>query len=305
MTYYARTIMTTNPPTYQIWQFDNDLAVLVGVTNPEQTPGGSFRAQPGEPILDAIRRQATGWFGLNGESPFHKIDLVPGQYYPRMARPRSPHLKESPGINPGEAIELNSIAVAHGQLNALTTQLDQICQTVHPTDKTFETFGHSIRNLLILACTEVESHWRGILTANGVVKKAPFTTQDYVVLCKAMRLDEYAVVFPSYPWIAPKKPFDGWNIGAPTQSLKWYDAYNAVKHDRENKFEQATLHHAFHAVTACGIMMAAQYGLHTGSARRSSLKSFFSFAEVPCWEFNEVYIYPYNVGAWTPIFFAF
>ncbi|WP_143046682.1 hypothetical protein [Bradyrhizobium erythrophlei] len=35
-----------------------------------------------------------------------------------------------------------------------------------------------------------------------------------------------------------------WRLGLhrrPSQDLEWYDAYNAVKHDRENSFERATL----------------------------------------------------------------
>ena len=30
--------------------------------------------------------------------------------------------------------------------------------------------GYDIRNLLILACTEVESHWSAVLKANGLSK---------------------------------------------------------------------------------------------------------------------------------------
>ena len=99
------------------------------------------------------------------------------------------------------------------QLTVLTRQLDRICQTVQPTEETFGALGHDIRNLLILACTEVESHWRGVLVANGVSKDR-FTTQDYVAQREAMRLDEYAIDFPNYPWLAPLEPFEGWVLPA-------------------------------------------------------------------------------------------
>src|SRR3984957_18024538 len=97
---------------------------------------------------------------------------------------------------------------------------------------------------------EVESHWRGVLVANGVkghgVNEDRFTTNQYVNLNAAMRLDEYAVEFPSYPWLPSVRPFAGWgSSGKPTQDLAWYDAYNAVKHNRESEFARATLGHAF------------------------------------------------------------
>jgi hypothetical protein len=192
-------------------------------------------------------------------------------------------------------------------LTTLLRQLDRICQTVQPTEKTFDTFGHEIRNLLILACTEVESHWRGVLVANGV-KGDRFNTKQYVKLMAAMRLDEYAVEFPSFPWLPSISPFAVWgSSGKPTQDLAWYDAYNAVKHNCEAKFERATLGHAFQAVTACAIMMAAQFGLPHGLGQRSELQSFFHFSAVPRWPLSDVYIYPYgeNDGDWSPVYFPF
>ena len=108
---------------------------------------------------------------------------------------------------------------------------------------------------MILACTEVESHWLvGVLVANGVKgggdKCDRFTTGDYVVLNDAMRLHEYTADFPNYPWLAPIRPFAGWGRTGGGFGLEWYDAYNAVKHNREAEFKRATLSHAFDAVTA-------------------------------------------------------
>jgi hypothetical protein len=230
-----------------------------------------FETEPGETIWQALQRQ-TPWFGPNGESPFHKAVLNPGEFYRRMARPSDQHPTEAPGWNPGAAAERDFIAISRGQLTALTRQLDRICQTVHPTEKTFDTFGHDIRNLLILACTEVESHWRGVMVANGV-EKDRLNRTDYVKLQEAMRLDEYAIDFPSYPWLPPLKPFDGWgSAGTLTHGLKWYDAYNAVKHNREAEFERGTLRHAFEAVAACAIMMVAQFGLLVGLGQQNDLR---------------------------------
>lgn len=308
MSYYLRAVSILNASFTEVWKIENDIAVRVGITNPEGGPGTYFKAEPGETIWDAIRRM-TPWFEPDGQCPFHKAVLNPGEFYSRMARPIDQHPDEAPGWSPGAQNEAGVIAIARGQLTALTRQLDRICQTVQPTQETFSTFGHDIRNLLILACTEVESHWRGVLVANGVkVKGDRFTTYDYVELKDAMRLDEYAVDFPNYPWLAPIQPFAGWSsTGGPTHTLKWYDAYNAVKHNREAKFERATLGHAFDAVTACAIMMAAQFGVSAGLGQRSEVQDFFHFSALPGWPLSEVYIYPYGEGRsdWTALPFPF
>ena len=109
---------------------------------------------------------------------------------------------------------------------------------------------------------EVESHWRGVLVANGVkghgANEDRFTAHQYVNLKAAMRLDEYGVEFPSYPWLPPISPFAGWGSSdKPTQDLAWYDAYNAVKHNREAEFERATLGHAFVGLSQFGYFSAS------------------------------------------------
>jgi len=298
--YYLRQCPAQSGQATEVWKIDDDSAFRIGITGPT-----IFRADDGKTIWETLALK-TGWFGPNGESPFHDATLRPGQFYPRMARPIDQHPGEAPGWSPGAKTDTNYIAIARGQLTALMRQLDRICQTVQPTDATYNTFGHDIRNLLILACTEVESHWRGVLVANGITKDR-FTTADYVTLCPAMRLNEYAVDFPNYPWLPPVKPFEGWGTtGSPTRELKWYDAYNAVKHDRENEFSRATLRHAFEAVTACAIMIAAQFGKPHGLGQRTELQDFFHFTSVPTWPLSDVYIFPYGEESadWSAVNFV-
>jgi hypothetical protein len=307
MNYYLRIVPTQSGLSTQVWKIDERTAVRVGISNPE-SGGGTyyFQAEPSETIWDALRRM-TPWFKPGGQCPFHKTVLKPGEYYRRMARPIDQHPHEAPGWSPGARLEADTMAITRGQLTALTRQLDRICQTVHPTQATFAAFGHDIRNLLILACTEAESHWRGVLVANGVTRDR-FSTNDYVKLCAAMRLDSYAVSFPSYPWLAPVKPFAGWgSTGKPSQELGWYDAYNAVKHNRENEFERGTLEHVFAAVTACAVMMVAQFGLPAGLGQQSELRAFFDISAAPSWPLSDVYIYPYGEGTgdWAAVPYPF
>src|SRR5258706_1002683 len=142
-------------------------------------------------------RKGTPWFN-GGMNHFFELKLQPGQYYRRMARPLHQHWhrRRQLGWYPDELGDVDKIAIARGQLTTVLRQLERICQTVHPTEKTFDTFGHDIRNLLILSCAEVESHWREVLTVNGV-RKDRYTTTDYARLNAAMRLDEYKVSLPA------------------------------------------------------------------------------------------------------------
>jgi hypothetical protein len=223
-----------------------------------------------------------------------------------MARPLDQNPREAPGFNPAAVADTDEIVNYRSQLTILVRQLQNICQTVHPCVATLPTFGHDIRNLIILACTEVEAHWRGILLANGYPDNK-LTTNDYVKLADAMKLREFSLTFPAYPWLAPIRPFDSWGqTGKPSQELGWYMAYHAVKHDRERQFEQATLGAAFSAIAACAVMMSAQYG-HSGLKPGSELRTFFHLQSVPQWEPSQTYIYPYDGYAtgWTQQLYPF
>ncbi len=104
-----------------------------------------------------------------------------------------------------------------------------------------------------------------------------------------MKLGEYAVQLPFYPWLPPIAPFRGWKpSGTPTRDLPWYDAYNAVKHNREEEFARGTLEHALTAVCGCAVMTFAQFGTY-GFHHRIEVNSFFELAEAPIWHPSEVY----------------
>lgn len=283
-----------------VWRISTTEAVRLGISNPQQGSGCYFRADLGEDVFSAIRRGADGWFGPNGESPFHEVTLAPGQFYPRMARPNDQHPSESPGFYPGLRHDQNALAMTHVQLAVLMRALDRICETVHPSAENMAAFGHDIRNLLVLASMEAEAQWRGILAANGVTADR-LTTADYVKLLAPMRLAAYRVRLTAYPWLAGIAPFATWAPAAPTKSLGWYDAYNLTKHDRETAFSTATLEHAITAVFAVVVMVLAQYGSPYALGQRTELSDRFAFDCLPEWDPGDVYIYPYDdTAGWSP-----
>lgn len=140
---------------------------------------------------------------------------------------------------------------------------------------------------MLLACTEVEAQWRGVLLSNAA-KGDRFTTKDYFSLKNPMRLAEYSLTLPDYPKLNATSPFASWTTPDTTASLPWYDAYNSVKHAREECFGRAQLRFAIDAVCACAIMLVAQYGrIPTWPAGE-----FFCFVNYPQWPYDEKYLMP-------------
>lgn len=281
----------------QLWLFDDQTATRMDVTNPEMGAGTFFRVEPGENIWDCIRRQ-TPWLdpGVT-EGRFHLMTLGPGKFYPRVARPIA--LAREPRLwSPSVLTDKSFVANARSQLTSLTRKLGTICQTVQPSEekKTLDVYGHEIRNLLILAATEVEMHWRGILTANGALPSR-FNTNEYVKLAEPLKLPDYAVIFHDFPDLQRVQPFAGWSKANPTDSLRWYAAYNGVKHNRESEFERGTLRCAFQAVSACIALLAAQFGPTALNAELSSTVSLTA----PDWAIGEMYLPSVTSAEWTPV----
>jgi hypothetical protein len=209
-----------------------------------------------------------------------------------MARPSSTRPECSPGHYPDRSRATIKVrTVSTGQLHALIQELQRVCQVVQPEKANYDAYGHEIRNIIILACTEVEAQWKNILEANSQKAK---NRRDYVKLALPMKLGEFRAALPWYPWLDPIAPFENWVPTAPRikQFLPWYDAYNDIKHDREKNFAQAKLIHALTSVTACFVILCAQYGW--GFARRpeAAAEAFFQLIEAPKWEPTEIYVPP-------------
>lgn len=150
---------------------------------------------------------------------------------------------------------------AEQALRILLDKLDDIFLYVEPDQNGIRSFGHKSRELLILACTEVENMWTSFFNKAGITSSngRRFTTQDYVKLLPKLCLGEFQISFKNYN-VRKFQPFINWNAAQPTKSLSWYDAYNKTKHDRNNAFSSATLENVMDAITANVVMFCAKYG---------------------------------------------
>ena len=134
----------------------------------------------------------------------------------------------------------------------------QIFKVIAPNCHQFGVYGHAIRNIIILACTELDARMQSILANNGVAPNGNyFVMKDYFKLKEALRLDEYELSFYRYGDLGTFSPFSSWEND---EQLHWYQAYNHIKHNREKHFAEAKLFNAINAIMAYAIILIAQYG---------------------------------------------
>lgn len=128
---------------------------------------------------------------------------------------------------------------------------------IEPADSNLMVHSHELYEILLRACTEVETNAKAILRANNYTKQSNFNITDFFKLERACRLSEYRVTLPvwsgkQYSW----QPFLNWQN---SHTLEWYQDYNSVKHDRFVNFEHANLKNVLNAVTAVFILLFAQF----------------------------------------------
>lgn len=280
---------------HQTFCLDHQTLFRVGV--PNQSPL-FLEVDPTKDILQQIQ---SNFSQFSNSKLFDRI-LKPGEYYYRIARSSTQHPNDH-GSYPAERECEYEIASAVGQLRSLIARFHEVARSVEPDENNLQTYGHSIRELLIICATEVESHWKAVLKSNGFMKER-LTTVDYAKTKTAMRLGEYQISFPSYPKIKPVMPFKDWCAEQnQTKSLSFYNAYNLVKHDREGNFDKATLEYCIAALSACLVMVVAQFGY--GFMHKYDMHRDFSIDKTPQWSPSETYCYPYDGFELKPVQYNF
>src|SRR5579863_8557511 len=144
---------------------------------------------------------------------------------------------------------------AEQSLRLLIAQLDDLLLYIEPENEGLKTYGHKTRQLLLLACTEVENSWKYYMKMTGTTASGRyFNTNDYVRLVDKLHLKNYKLNLRMYSAVPDITPFLNWTSNNSTESIDWYDAYNKTKHDREAHFSEATLWNCIQAVCANVIM---------------------------------------------------
>lgn len=203
----------------------------------------------------------------------------PGAYYPRMMRENLRFTHQ------GQSFLQDMRAYQNIQ-----SSLDSLFNFIEPAEINLKTYGHKIRELLILACTEAEYLLLKTLTENGYTEKQRYNTTDYIKCRDILRLNQYEVGLTQYSNLGIFTPFKGWTESSPTTSIPWYDAHNQVKHNRSDNIPHANLKHLLDAVAAIHILLESQYGerIFQGLFGAPEYKSVFYTLTSPEWELDEI-----------------
>ena len=224
-------------------------------------------------------------------STFMLSNCSPGKYFSRIWRGNYQPERFDSGslISPAKVYGqyyTQSIVAAASLFDYLLT----IFKNVEPSRENNAAFGHRSRELLILACTEIESGWRAVLEQNSAVKKRQYSTADYVKVLEPLRLTDWTVYLTDYPNMEAFAPFKNWSQSRPTQSLEWYAAYNLVKHHREAEFARANLSNVLNAMAALYVMQIAQWGPGTYHPLMGGRSSPFSISSFPTFALSDLYL---------------
>lgn len=201
----------------------------------------------------------------------------------------------SPRINRGEP-NLLSHNYANSQMLDEIRAFSNICDSlkelfsyIDPDELNLSCFGNKIRELLIIACTEVEYLLQNFLVDNKYSITTRFSTNDYIKSLNILKLNKYSTKLVFYPQLQEWSPFSSWSVTQPTVSISWYDAYNAVKHNRGVNRQKASLKAVINAVAAIHILLEAQYGREIfNNPIQSDFSSIFNTVHYPIFSVDEL-----------------
>ncbi|MDR2901887.1 MAG: hypothetical protein LBU87_02100 [Lactobacillales bacterium] len=142
---------------------------------------------------------------------------------------------------------------AKRDLSILIQKLQEILLYIEPSEEGLKTYSHKLRELLILACTEIESSFKFYNLGKNE------RTSDYVKILELVDLTKYKISLIGYSNPYKCCPFADWNTAEPTKSIGWYNAYNQSKHSRESSFNLSTLENCINAISANIIVFAIRY----------------------------------------------
>jgi hypothetical protein len=176
----------------------------------------------------------------------------------------------------------------------LKRDLQRLFEYIEPCNANCSTYSLRTFELLLRACTEIESNCKQVLRANGH-KTDDATIIRFSDLNGPMKLSEYVVCCPAIDF-EDFSPFE--SFGCPVRqdrSPSWYRAYNEAKHDRANYFSSASLRNVIESIGAVYVILSAQYGsdFDGGLAAWNSIRigppKYFSMRTQPKWSPDESY----------------
>lgn len=146
-------------------------------------------------------------------------------------------------------IDVYELCRAKRNLSILIQKLQDVLMYIEPSENGLKAYSHKLRELLILACTDLECAFKDYKFGKNE------RLSDYKQILKLVDLSKYKIALASYSVKYESCPFKNWK----TSKLGWYDAYNKTKHNRNDAFNLATLENCLNAVCANIIMFCVRY----------------------------------------------
>lgn len=183
----------------------------------------------------------------------------------------------------------------------LENEFIKLLDYIELSDKNLSTFSINNYKLLTNICIEVENNLKGIILSNNYeTNKKDLSMMDYSNLDKYLKLKEYKVELNIFYFQKELKPF----IRGKDNQLKWYKAYNKLKHNRSKNIEFATIENIINALAGLYILLYAQFYLLSDCASDKcntyfqvqygvynsfNTSSIFKVVKQPKWLENEYY----------------
>lgn len=154
----------------------------------------------------------------------------------------------------------NLLLQSKQSLIILLQKLNELLLYIQPTKESLKTYGHKIRELLLLSATEFENQCTLLLKEWGINPTGRYyTTNDYIKIKKHVKLTEFTISYKVFEKDERFVPFEKWSKTNPTKTLEWYDSYNKTKHNQYSEFDKATLNAVFNSIAANIIMFITRF----------------------------------------------
>jgi hypothetical protein len=145
----------------------------------------------------------------------------------------------------------------------------RVCEFIEPADCHLHVYSHRLFELLLRTCTEFESLSKEILEAHGLAQLDHLYVTHFVAIAPILELQRQKAIASFWrPEAKTLSPFEDWTPA--NVSLPWYQGYNAVKHNRNAEFSQATLKNVRDAISAVFIIMARLGFVESTGSRMSA-----------------------------------
>ncbi|SKD06717.1 hypothetical protein SAMN05660461_3531 [Chitinophaga ginsengisegetis] len=145
----------------------------------------------------------------------------------------------------------------------IQSDLELLFEYIEPSDEALKIYSYRIHELLMRTCIEIEANFKAILSENIYTPQNDrfgnpiYNMGVYKKINTTHHLSGYEVVLPIWNEVGRVfKPFEEWGT---SNSLPWYRAYNASKHDRKEEFKQANFENLLNAVTGLLVLLTSQF----------------------------------------------